>query len=352
MSTGIDSDRRHLLGAAAVAFAAAHLGALPAPVVSSLREPRERSNREPHAAGFGPVTQIDAGVLNVGYVESGPPNGTPVILFHGWPYDIYSFAEVAPLLAARGYRVIAPYLRGFGTTRFLSSTTVRNAQQAAVAVDAIALMDALEIDKAILAGFDWGARTADIMAVLWPQRCLGLVSVSGYLIGTPAANKKPLPPAAEYAWWYQYYFATERGREGYDQYRRDFAKLIWQLASPKWKFSDATFDRTAASFDNPDHVAIVMHDYRWRLGLAEGEAKYDDQEKTLAALAAITVPSITLEGDANGAPHADPQSYRSKFSGKYAHRLVTGGVGHNLPQEAPQAFAKAVLDVDHLRDGG
>jgi len=267
-------------------------------------------------------------------------------LLHGWPYDIHSFAEVTPVLAAAGYRVIVPFVRGYGTTRFRSDDTPRNGQQAALAADAIALMDALHIEKAILAGFDWGARSANVIAALWPDRCKALVSVSGYLIGSQAAGVAPLPPRAEYPWWYQYYFATERGRAGYDKYRRDFSKFIWQLASPKWAFDDATFARSAAAFDNPDHVAIVIHNYRWRLGLAEGEPQYDDLERRLAALPAIAVPAITLEGDANGAPHPDPSAYASKFSGKYAHRTIEGGVGHNLPQEAPQAFAQAIADVD------
>jgi pimeloyl-ACP methyl ester carboxylesterase len=295
---------------------------------------------------FTSLKQINAGLLNVGYAEAGPASGRPVLLLHGWPYDIYSFVDVAPLLATAGYRVIVPYLRGYGTTRFLSSETFRNGQPSVVAVDTIALMDALKIDKAILAGFDWGARTADDIAVLWPERCKALVSVSGYLIGGQASGKVPLPPKAEYPWWYQFYFATDHGRDGYEKYRHDFAKLIWQLASPKWNFDDATFDRTAASFDNPDHVAIVIHNYRWRLDLAEGEPKYDDLEKRLAAGPVIAVPTITLEGDANGAPHQDPSAYAQKFSGKYVHRTITGGVGHNLPQEAPEAFAKAVVDVD------
>ena len=295
---------------------------------------------------FGQLQQIDAGLLNVGYAETGKSDGPVVMLLHGWPYDIHSYVDVAPLLAQAGYRVIVPYLRGYGTTRFLSSDTFRNGQQAVVAVDTIALMDALKIEKAILAGFDWGARTADIMAALWPERCKALVSVSGYLIGSQAGGKAPLPPKAELQWWYQFYFATDRGREGYEKYRHDFAKLIWQLASPKWNFDDATFDRTAASFDNPDHVAIVIHNYRWRQGLVAGESKYDDLETRLAGAPAITVPTITLEGDANGAPHPDPSAYAKKFSGKYAHRTITGGVGHNLPQEAPEAFARAVTEVD------
>jgi pimeloyl-ACP methyl ester carboxylesterase len=295
---------------------------------------------------FASLKQIDAGLLSVGYAEAGPANGRAVILLHGWPYDIYSFVDVTPLLAAAGYRVIVPYLRGYGTTRFLTSETVRNGQPSAVASDTIALMDALKMDRAILAGFDWGGRVADDIAALWPERCKALVSVSGYLVGGQAANKAPLPPKAELQWWYQFYFATERGRDGYDKYRRDFAKLIWQIASPKWNFDDATFDRSAAAFDNPDHVAIVIHNYRWRLDLAEGEPKYDNLEKRLAAGPAIAVPTITLEGDANGAPHADPSAYAKKFSGKYVHRTISGGIGHNLPQEAPEAFAQAVVDVD------
>jgi pimeloyl-ACP methyl ester carboxylesterase len=297
------------------------------------------------STSFGPVKQVDAGLLNVGYAEAGPADGPAVILLHGWPYDIHSFAEVTPALAAAGYRVIVPFVRGYGTTRFLSNGTARNGQQAAVAADVIALMDALGIEKAILAGFDWGARSANVVAALWPDRCRALVSVSGYLIGSQAGNAAPLPPAAEYPWWYMYYFATERGRAGYDKYRREFNKLIWQLASPKWAFDDATFARTAAAFDNPDHVAIVIHNYRWRLGLATGESRYDDLEQRLAAAPPIGVPTITLEGDANGAPHSDPSAYAAKFSGKYAHRTISGGIGHNLPQEAPQAFAQAIIDA-------
>jgi pimeloyl-ACP methyl ester carboxylesterase len=295
---------------------------------------------------FSPLKQLNAGLLNVGYAEAGPANGPTVILLHGWPYDIYSFVDVTPLLASAGYRVIVPYLRGYGTTRFLSSETFRNGQPSAVAVDIIALMDALKIEKAVIAGFDWGARTANIIAALWPERCKAMVSVSGYLIGSPESGKIPLPPKAELQWWYQFYFATERGRAGYEKYRHDFAKLIWQIASPKWNFDDATFDRSAASFDNPDHVAIVIHNYRWRQGLVEGETKYDRLEKRLAPGPVITVPTITLEGDANGAPHLDPGAYAKKFSGKYTHKTIDGGIGHNLPQESPEAFAKAVIEVD------
>ena len=329
-----NQNRRRFITNTAMTLAAAELGV------------RGLVKAQPTQPSLGPIKQINAGVLNVGYAEVGAANGRPVILLHGWPYDIHSYTDVAPLLSAKGYRVIIPHLRGHGTTSFLSSDTVRNAQQSAVAVDAIALMDALKIERAIIGGFDWGARTANIMAALWPERCKAMVSVSGYLIGSQAANRAPLPPRAELDWWYQFYFATERGRAGYEKYRRDFNKLIWQLASPKWNFDDATFDRSAASFDNPDHVPIVIHNYRWRLGLAEGERQYDDFERRLVQGPVINVPTITLEGDANGAPHPDASVYAKKFSGKYAHRLIKGGVGHNLPQEAPQAFADAIVEVD------
>ena len=298
---------------------------------------------------LGAVSQIDAGPLNVGYIDRGPADGPGVLLLHGWPYDIHSFTDVVPLLTAAGHRVIVPYLRGFGTTRFLSDKALRNGEQAALALDAVALLDALGIEAAIVAGFDWGARSADIVAALWPERCIGLVSVSGYLIGSQAAGTVPLPPEQELQWWYQYYFATERGRDGYDKYRREFAKLIWRTASPKWEFDDATFERTAASFDNPDHVAIVIHNYRWRLGLAQGEAEYDALEARLADGPAITVPTIALEGDANGAPHPEPDAYAARFVGRYSRRTVGVGVGHNLPQEAPEAFADAVLEVGGMR---
>jgi pimeloyl-ACP methyl ester carboxylesterase len=343
----INQPRRHLVGAAAATAAAVHLGIFgPAHAQSSTTARAQLPPIKPGTnTSFAPLKQIDAGVLNVVYAEAGPADGSPVLLLHGWPYDIYSFVDVAPVLASAGYRVIVPYLRGYGGTRFLSNDTVRNGQPAAIAVDTIALMDALKIEKALLAGFDWGARTVNIVSALWPERCKATVSVSGYLIGNQEAGKMPLPPSAELQWWYQFYFATERGRAGYDKYRHDFSKLIWQLASPKWAFDDATFDRSAASFDNADHVAIVIHNYRWRLGLAEGEAKYDDLEKRLAQGPVITVPTITLEGDANGAPHLEPSAYAKKFSGRYEHRTIAGGIGHNLPQEAPQAFAQAVADV-------
>ncbi|HWN99040.1 MAG TPA: alpha/beta hydrolase [Blastocatellia bacterium] len=348
MSEDINQERRRFLGTAAMTIAAAQVGMIgPAKALSNEMKPAALPTIKPGMnTSFGALKQIDAGLLNVGYAEAGPANGPAVILLHGWPYDIHSFVDVAPLLASKGYHVIVPYLRGYGTTRFLSSETFRNGQPSVTALDLIALMDALKIEKAILAGFDWGGRTANIIAALWPERCKALVSVSGYLIGSQESNKMPLPPKAELEWWYQFYFATERGRAGYEKYRHEFNKLIWQLASPKWNFDDATFDRSAASFDNPDHVSIVIHNYRWRLALSEGEAKYDELEKRLAGGPVITAPTITLEGDANGAPHLDASSYAKKFSGKYAHQIIKGGVGHNLPQEAPQAFAKAVVEVD------
>ena len=303
----------------------------------------------PAAASFGTLSQIDAGPLNVGYVDAGPSDGPVVVLLHGWPYDIHSFVEAVPLLTSAGCRVLVPHLRGYGSTRYVSDDTFRNGEPAALALDVIDFLDALGLQSAILAGFDWGARSADIVAALWPERCAGLVAVSGYLIGSQAAGKLPLAPEAELQWWYQYYFATERGRAGYEKYRREFAKLIWRTASPKWAFDDATFDRSAASFENPDHVAITIHNYRWRLGLADGEARYGELETRLAEGPVITVPAITLEGDANGAPHPDPSAYAAKFSGTYSHRTIEGGIGHNLPQEAPAAFADAVLEVGGIR---
>jgi pimeloyl-ACP methyl ester carboxylesterase len=344
----ISEDRRRLFGVAAVTIAAAGFGMIGSANAQSSEEKTVPTNSPGTNTSFSPLKQINAGVLKIGYAEAGPADGHAVLLLHGWPYDIYSYADVAPLLASAGYRVIIPYLRGYGTTRFLSADTTRNGQQSVLAVDVIALMDALKIDKAIIGGFDWGGRTANIIAVLWPERCKAMVAVSGYLIGSPKANEAPLPPKAELAWWYQYYFATQRGRAGYDLYRHDFNRLIWQLASPKWNFDEATYDRTAASFDNPDHVSIVIHNYRWRLGLARGESKYDGLERQLARFPVVTVPTIALEGDANGAPHPDASSYRNKFSGKYSYRLIKGGIGHNLPQEAPQAFAEAVIDVNNL----
>jgi pimeloyl-ACP methyl ester carboxylesterase len=344
----INYQRRRFFSQAALTIAASQFGMLGSASALSSKEAGDKvpAIKAGTHTSFDSLKQIDAGLLNVGYAEAGPASGTAVVLLHGWPYDIYSYVDVAPLLAAAGYRVIVPYLRGYGSTRFLSGDTFRNGQQSVVALDLVALMDALKIQKGVIAGFDWGARTADIMAVLFPERCKAIVSVGGYLIGSPAANEQPLPPPAELAWWYQFYFATERGELGYSKNTRDFNKLIWQTASPKWHFDDATYDRTAASFSNPDHVAIAIHNYRWRLGLAQGEKKYDDLEARLAKSPAITLPTITLDGDANGAPHAPAAAYRNKFVGKYDARLITGGVGHNLPQEAPQAFAQAVIDVD------
>lgn len=350
MSEHVNPARRRWLVAAATGLAVAPL-VVRSPAVAqpggavSAKLPAIKPGT---ATTFAALKQIDAGVLNVGYAEAGPADGPAVMLLHGWPYDIHSFLDVAPALAQAGYRVIVPHLRGYGTTRFLSGETMRNGEPAALAADIVALMDALAIKQATIGGYDWGARTANIIAALWPERCKAMVSVSGYLIGSQEAGKKPLPPQAELQWWYQYYFATERGREGYDKNRHDFARLIWKLASPQWGFDDATFDRSAAALDNPDHVAITVHNYRWRLALAEGEARYAELEKRLAAAPAIAVPTITMEGDANGAPHPEPSAYAKKFTGKYEHRTVKGGIGHNLPQEAPQAFAEAVLDVTRV----
>lgn len=347
MSNTVSRPRRRFLSTAASFVAAAQM-----PMMGSVAAQGSDADKTPPArsysdavASFGPVKQIEAGVLDIGYVDAGPADGHPVILLHGWPYDIHSFVDVAPLLAASGYRVIMPFIRGYGTTRFLSDNALRNGQPSALATDTIELMDALKIDKAVVAGFDWGARTACVVAALWPERCEAVVSVSGYLIASRASAKTPLPPEAEFKWWYQFYLATERGQAGYDKYRHDFAKLIWKLASPEWRFSDATFEQSAAAFDNPDHVAIVVHNYRWRLGLAEGEAKYDTLERRLADLPVIGAPCITMEGDANGAPHPPSTAYAKQFSGWYEHRLIKGGTGHNLPQEAPLAFAEAIIDV-------
>ena len=348
LSETINQNRRRFLSTAAMTVAATQIGMFnPANAEAATANPADVPAIKPGTnTSFTSLKQIDAGILNVGYAEAGPADGPAVILLHGWPYDIHSYVDVAPLLASAGYRVIVPYSRGYGTTRFLSSETMRNAQQSAVALDIIALMDALKIQKAIFAGFDWGARTADVMAVLWPERCKAIVSVGGYLISSPEGNQVPWPPEPAFLFWYQYYFATPVGKAGYAKYLDQFNKFIWHQASPKWNFDDATYDRTAASFKNPDHVDIVMHDYRWRLGLADGERKYDDLEKRLAALPPITVPTITMEGDANGAIPAPSAAYRNRFSGKYEYRLIIGGVGHNLPQEAPQAFAQAVIDVN------
>jgi pimeloyl-ACP methyl ester carboxylesterase len=347
-SEAINRDRRRLLGAAVLSLAGTQLGRIGLAGAQS-RTPkgaRVPAIKPGTHSSFASLKRIDAGVLNIGYAEAGPGDGPVALLLHGWPYDIHTYVDVAPLLADAGYRVIVPYLRGYGTTRFLAGETPRNGQQSVIAVDAVALLDALGIEKAVVGGCDWGARTANILAVLWPERCRGMVSVSGYLIGSPEANRMPLPPRAELAWWYQFYFATERGRAGYTRYRNELARLIWELASPEWKFDDATFNRSAAALQNPDHIDIAIHNYRWRIGLADGERKYDDLERRLAEFPVISVPTLTLEGDANGAPHPDPADYAKKFAGRYEHRLIGGGIGHNLPQEAPQAFAQAIVNVD------
>ncbi|UNK47932.1 alpha/beta hydrolase [Lysobacter sp. S4-A87] len=345
----VDRHRRLLLEAAALGVAAVPLGVVGTANAQPMVDAKAGVGVKDMAhRSFAPLKHVRAGTLEIAFAQDGPEAGPPVILLHGWPYDIYSYVDVAPLLASAGYRVIVPYLRGFGSTRFLSADALRNGQPAALADDVIQLMDALGIPKAVIAGYDWGGRSADIVAALWPERVKALVVASGYLIGSQQAAQTPLAPDAELQWWYQYYFATERGRAGYTRFRHDFAKLIWKLASPKWAFDDATFDRSAAALENPDHVDIVIHNYRWRLGLAEGEAKYDEPEAKLARFPSITVPTITLEGDANGAPHPLPESYAKRFTGKYEHRLLSGGIGHNPPQEHPQAFAQAVIDADHL----
>jgi len=343
MSEPQSPPRRQFLGAAAAAFAAASLGALRSARAQAAKAAAPAAKPKGNTS-FGAIKQIDAGLLNIGYAEAGPAKGTPVVLLHGWPYDIHSYVDVAPVLAAKGYRVIVPFLRGYGSTKFLSKDTVRNGQQSVVALDIIALMDALKIPKAILGGFDWGSRTVDIIAALWPERCRALVAVSGYLITNLKFNLQPLPPPAEFGWWYQYYFATERGRLGYAANRFEFNKLIWKQASPKWAFDDATYARTAASFDNPDHVDIVIHNYRWRLSLADGERKYDALEEKLFQGPVIGVPAITVASDFDG-PAADGAGYAKKYSGKYSHRVLPG-IGHNVPQEAPEAFAQAIIDVD------
>lgn len=335
MSNGLD--RGGFLRTAAAGIAAAELGGI---------RLAGAQTQSPTRGEFPSVKQINAGELDVGYGEAGPAGGRPVILLHGWPYDIHAYTDVAAILAARGYRVVVPYLRGYGTTRFLSQSTFRNAQQTRVALDVLALMDALKIEKAIVGGFDWGSRTADIMAVLWPERVKGIVSVSGYLITTPQYQQKPLPPKAELGWWYQYYFSTKRGVLGYTEYTHDFNLLIWQTVSPKWNFDSATYERTAEAFQNPDHVAIVIHDYRWRLGLAKGDPRYDALESRLAALPKVTVPAVTIASDFDGA-NASGDAYREKFTGPYDHQILTG-IGHDVPQEAPQAFADAVVAVDRF----
>lgn len=345
MSKTFKFDRYGVLTAAALAAAQLFT---PGPAHAGQGRPAVVANLAQADEPFGPLKHVHAGVLDVAYAELGPATGPVVILLHGWPYDIRSYEKVAPALAAKGYRVLVPYARGYGATRFLSPGTMRNAEPVALAKDLVDFMDTLRIRRAVLAGFDWGARSADIVAALWPERVKALVSVSGYLIGSQASGSQPLPPEAELQWWYQYYFATERGRMGYERYRLDFARLIWKLASPQWKFDEATFERSAAALDNPDQVAIVIHNYRWRLGLSKGESKYAALEQRLAGFPSIGVPTITMEGDANGAPHPPAEAYAKRFTGKYQHRLIKGGIGHDLPQEAPQAFVQAVVDADHL----
>ena len=345
MSKGKVYNRRDFLGNAMKTFGAAELaiiginsGQLVSHTSSNILLPSNTKR------SFDRLKQINAGVLNIGYAEAGPINAPVIILLHGWPYDIHSFVEVTPLLTDLGYRVIIPYQRGFGTTNFISDKTFRNGQQSVFALDTINLMDALNIKKAIVAGFDWGARTANILAALWPDRIKGMVSVSGYLVVNLENNQQPLTPAAEWAWWYQYYFATERGRIGYDKNRYEFNKLIWKIASPKWNFSDETFNLSAASFNNPDHVNIVIHNYRWRLSLASGDSQCDEMERKLKEIPIITVPTVTIASDFDGAA-VDGKRYARLFTGKYSHKILNG-IGHNVPQEAPGEFANAIIEVD------
>jgi pimeloyl-ACP methyl ester carboxylesterase len=345
----LNPDRRRFLGTAAVALGAA--GAAQLGMIGSAsaqtRGPAGAARAARTIASFGPVQQINAGVLNVGYVEAGPRHGQPVILMHGFPYDIHSYVEVAPLLAAEGYRVIVPYFRGYGSTTFLSSSTPRNVDQAAFALDILALMDALKIERAIMAGYDWGSRTADIIAALWPKRVKALVSVSGYLITNLAANKLPLPPQAENDWWYQYYFDTERGVLGLTKYRYELGLFVWEFNSPKWRFSTETYNQTAVAFDNPDYVSIVIGNYRWRQSLYPAEPQYASLENKLQLAPSIAVPTITIDGEQDPfTPPGDGAAYRDHFTGRYEHRVFA--VGHNVPQEAPEAFARAVIDADHL----
>jgi pimeloyl-ACP methyl ester carboxylesterase len=349
MSEPFNSQRRRFIGTAAAGLAVAQLGlTAAAQAQTQIGAPALANGKAGGHTSFGPLKHVKAGVLDIAYAEAGPANGPPVLLLHGWPYDIHSFVDVAPILADAGYRVLIPYVRGYGETRFLSASTPRNAQPAAVVTDHINFLDALKIKKVLVAGFDWGGRTANLMAFLWPERCKALVSVSGYLVGSQQAFQTPQAPVNEFPWWYAFYFATERGKQGYAKNTKEFNRLIWQLASPKWAFDDATFGRTAAAFTNPDFVAISLNNYRWYFGLEPGETKYNDLEKKIATFPTISLPTITMEGDANGAPHADPKLYAKKYTGKYEHRNVTGGIGHNLPQEAPQAFAQAVIDVDRF----
>ncbi|MGK5731946.1 alpha/beta fold hydrolase [Streptomyces sp. URMC 124] len=343
------------LGLGAGGAVAATVAGSPAPAHASAPASaagfRERTaERTAEGTAFPPLKKVRAGLLEIGYAEMGPAHGTPVICLHGWPYDIHSFVDVAPLLAAEGHRVIVPYLRGHGTTRFVSPRTFRNGQQSAIALDTIALMDALGLEQAVLAGFDWGARTAGIIAALWPGRCRALVSVGGYLTVNLEANLRPLAPATEHAWWYQYYFATERGRMAMEDRgkRHDLTRLVWNTVSPTWNFDDATFERTAAAFENPDYAPIVIHNYRWRLSLAEGERRYEPYEKRLAARPVVTVPTVTLDAERDPfTVPGDGSAYRDRFAGPYDHRTLKG-IGHNTPQEAPEAFARAVLDAIRL----
>lgn len=303
------------------------------------------ASRAPSTRRLEPLRHVDAGALNIAYYEEGPADGPVAVLLHGFPYDIHSYVDVAPLLAGRGCRVIVPYLRGYGATRFLDAMTPRSGEQAAIGADLKALMDALGIKRAVLAGYDWGGRAANVVAALWPDRCIGLVSVNSYQIQDIANAMVPLNPAREVALWYQYYFQLERGRAGLAANRREIARILWRQWSPNWHFDQATFDRTALAHDNPDYVDIVIHSYRHRFARAEGDPQYADLQRRLAALPPITVPTITLDGDADGvSPATDGTATAAKFSGRRNHRVIARA-GHNLPQEEPQAFAAAVMEL-------
>ena len=294
---------------------------------------------------MAPLRNVEAGVLDIAYFEAGPVEGTPVFLMHGFPYDIHTYAEVVPLLVAQGCHVFVPYLRGFGPTRFLSDATPRSGEQAALGADLLALMDALHIPKAVLAGYDWGGRAACVVAALWPERCAGLLSFNSYNIQNIAKSMEPDAPENELSLWYQFYFHSERGRNGLQKDRRAICRLLWKLWSPTWAFDEATFERSAAAFDNPDFVDVVIQSYRHRFALAAGDPAYLDIEKHLAAQPAITVPSITFDGADDGVRPVAPASQHARFFAKKRSHRVVPGVGHNMPQEVPQIFADAVMEL-------
>jgi pimeloyl-ACP methyl ester carboxylesterase len=346
MSRLPNQKRRYLLGAAALGVASVEWGLPLVARAQSVGQATAASAGEPALPikRLQPIKQVHAGVLDIGYYEAGPADGPVVLLLHGFPYDIHSYIEVAPILAAKGYRVVVPHLRGYGTTRFLDADTPRSGEQAALGADVIALMDALKIPKAVLAGYDWGGRAACVVAALWPERCAGLLSVNSYLIQDIAKAGKPLPAKVERGFWYQFYFTTERGRAGLAANRKDIARVMWPDNSPTWHFDEATFERSAAAFDNPDYVDVVIHSYRHRLGVAEGYPQYAELQRRLAAQPLITVPTVTLDGDSDGVvPATDGKGQAALFTRRTHH--IVKGVGHNVPQEAPVVFAEMVLAV-------